>query len=146
MLKTIGGVVVGYLAMFILVFATFSAAYLAMGTDGAFQPGSYEVTTLWLVVSFVLSLVAAIAGGFVCNLIAPNSKAPIALAVVVLVLGILLAIPTLMGADPRPVTRDASVGNLEAMANARQPSWVAFLTPVIGAIGVMIGARRKPGA
>jgi ABC-type transport system involved in multi-copper enzyme maturation permease subunit len=145
MLKTVGGVIVGYLVMFFLVFILFSAAYLAMGANGAFQPGSYEVTPLWLVASFVLSLVVAIVGGFVCGRIAPNSKAPVALAGLVIVLGLLLAIPTLMATDTRPTTRDANVGNLEAMTNARQPSWVAFLNPVIGAIGVMIGARRKPG-
>jgi len=144
MLKTIGGVIVGYLVMFIVVFATFSGAYLAMGTDGAFKAGSYEVTPLWLGVSFVLSLIAAIAGGFVCAAIAKNPKATMALAGLVLILGILFAIPVLTASNEgRPQVREASVGNMEAMTNARQPGWVAVLNPIIGAIGVMLGARLK---
>jgi predicted membrane protein len=144
MLRIIGGVIAGYLTMFIVVFATFSGAYLAMGTNGAFQPGSYEVTPLWLGVSFVLSLIAAIAGGFVCAAIAKDPRAAMALAGLVLALGLLLAIPVLTASDTgRPQVREASVGNLEAMQNARQPGWVAVLNPIVGAIGAMLGARLK---
>ncbi|MEK7831056.1 MAG: hypothetical protein AAB401_08220 [Acidobacteriota bacterium] len=143
MLKTIGGVVVGYIVMFILVFAIFTTAYLAMGADGAFKTGSYEVSTLWLVLSFAVGLIAAIAGGFVCALIAPNSKAPLALAGLVIILGLLSAIPALMPNDTRPQVRTADVGNMEAMMNARQPVWVFLLNPLIGAVGVMLGSRMK---
>ena len=66
--RMIGGVVVGYLTMFVLVFGSFTAAYLAMGADVAFQTGTYEPSTLWLVVSWVLGFLAALAeaGGGVC--------------------------------------------------------------------------------
>ena len=63
MWRAILSVIAGYLAMFLFVFVSFSAAYLTMGTEGAFQPGSYEVSGLWLAVSFVLSLGAAVGGG-----------------------------------------------------------------------------------
>ena len=92
MLKNIGAVVAGYIVMFVLVFVTFSAAYLAMGAEGAFKTGSYEVTALWLAVSFVLSFIAALGGGFVCAAIAKNPKATLALAGLVLVLGLLLVL------------------------------------------------------
>lgn len=143
MLKTIGGVIVGYIAMFILVFAIFTIAYLALGANGAFKPGLYEVLPIWLVISFAVGLIAAIAGGFVCALIAPNSKAPLALAGLVIVLRLLSAIPVLTSNDTRPQLRVASVGNMEAMMNARQPAWVALLNPLIGAVGIMIGSRLK---
>ncbi len=143
MLKSVGGVIVGYIVMFILVFVLFSLAYMALGANGAFKPGTYDVSTLWLAISVVVGLVAAIVGGFICSLIAPNSKAPLALVVLVLVLGLLTAIPVLMSNDPRPNIRDASVGNLEAMMNARQPAWIALLNPLIGAVGVMLGSRMK---
>lgn len=29
------------------------------------------------------------------------------------------------------------------MQNARQPMWVALLNPLLGAIGVVVGARMK---
>ncbi|MBL8187143.1 MAG: hypothetical protein JNK38_04005 [Acidobacteria bacterium] len=143
MLKIIGGVVVGYIVMFILLFVIFSLAYLVLGANGSFKPGTYDVSTLWLAISVIVGLVAAIVGGFICSLIAPNSKAPLALVGLVLVLGLLGAIPALKGNDPRPNIRDASVGNLEAMMNARQPAWIALLNPLIGAVGVMLGSRVK---
>lgn len=143
MLKSVGGVIVGYIVMFILVFVLFSLAYLALGANGAFKPGTYDVSTQWLAISVIVSLVAAIVGGFICSLIAPNSKAPLALVGLVLLLGLLSAIPVLMSNDPRPNIRDASVGNMEAMMNARQPAWIALLNPLIGAVGVMLGSRMK---
>lgn len=144
MLKNIGAVVAGYIVMFVLVFVTFSAAYLAMGAEGAFKTGSYEVTALWLAVSFVLSFIAALGGGFVCAAIAQNPKATLALAGLVLVLGLLLAIPVLTSQDNgAPQIRDSSVGNLQAMQYAKQPAWVAVLNPILGAVGVMLGARLK---
>ena len=142
MLKTIGAVVGGYIAMFVVVFATFSLAFLAMGADGAFQSGTYDVTPVWLIVSFVLSFIAALIGGFVSVTISDDPKVPRALAVVVIVMGVITAIQ-IMTADPVVVTRSADVGNMEAMMNAKQPIWVALLNPIIGAIGVMVGARLK---
>lgn len=59
MWRSVVSVVVGYVVLSLVIFATFSAAYLAMGADAAFHPGSYVVSTLWLVVSFVLGFLAA---------------------------------------------------------------------------------------
>ena len=66
MLRAILSVIAGYFAMFMIVFLSFSAAYLALGVDGTFQPGTYEVRAVWLVISFVLGLLAAMAGGWLC--------------------------------------------------------------------------------
>lgn len=144
MVRMVVSVVVGYFAMFAVVFTMLTGAYLAMGADRAFHPGSYEVTGTWLVVWFVVSVVAALAGGFVCAAISSNPNAPISLAVVVLVLGGLSAIPALMPpAADKPKVREGDVGNFEAMSNARQPAWVSLATPVIGAAGALAGARLK---
>ena len=142
--RAIGGVIVGYLVMFVIVFSTFSVAFLAMGTDGAFQPGSYEVSMLWIVISIILGIAAAVAGGYVCALIARGAAPVKWLAGLVVILGILSAIPALMPPDPSlPTARDAALGNMEAMMNARTPAWIALLNPVIGAIGVMMGGRLR---
>lgn len=146
--RAIGGVVVGYVVMAGLVFVTFSLAYLAMGADRAFQPGKYEPTNLWLVASFVLGLLAAVVGGLVCAAIAKGGKAPTVLAGVVLVLGLLFAIPVITAslADQAKV-RESTVSNMEAMTIAVHPIWVALLNPFIGAAGTLWGAsfiRRKP--
>jgi len=60
------------------------------------------------------------------------------------VLGVLIAIPVLTGSlgEP-PATRPDTVGNLEAMQYARQPAWSSIASPILGAIGVLLGGRRK---
>jgi magnesium-transporting ATPase (P-type) len=144
MLRTISGVILGYIVMALLVFVLFSIAYVAMGPEGAFKPGFYDVTMLWLVVSIVLSIIAALAGGFACAAIAKHAKAPLVLAVLVLVLGLALAIPALKPAeDAPPLTRSGDVGNMQAMQNAEQPTWLSLVNPFIGALGVILGSRLR---
>jgi len=144
MLRIAGAIVLSYVVMFALVFVTFTLAYLAMGADGAFKPGTYEVSVLWLTASIVLGLVAAVAGGYVCAVVGRSAKAPLALAVVVLVIGFGLAFANSDAPDPdTPQVRDGAVGNFEAMQSARQPTWLTMVNPVIGAIGVLIGGRLR---
>jgi hypothetical protein len=143
MLRAVLGVILGYLTMAVLVFVLFTAAYFAMGADGAFQPGSYDVSTLWLGVSIVLGFVAAVVGGIVCAAISRLPKPPLVLAVVVLVLGILSAIPVLTTSPGDQEIRPGDVSNMDAMMKARQPVWTAFLNPVIGVVGVLTGARLR---
>ncbi len=145
MLKNIGSVILGYLVMFVVVFVGLTAAYLAMGADRAFKPGVYDVTGLWLAVMFAVSLGAAFAGGKVCALIAKNAKAVFGLAGLVLILGLLSAVPALTAAGAETKPRTGDVPNLEAMMKAKQPAWVALLLPVIGIAGVLVGGRMKPG-
>jgi hypothetical protein len=145
MLKIIGSVILGYVVMFVVVFAGLTAAYLAMGADRAFKPGVYDVTGMWLGVMFGGSIGAAFAGGKACALIAKNSKAVLGLAGLVLVLGLLSAIPALTASNAETKPRTGGVPNLEAMMNAKQPAWVALLLPVIGVAGVLVGGRMKPG-
>ena len=143
MLKKAVAVVVGYLTMLVVVFVTFTGLYLALGPDRAFQPGTYDPSGLWLTLSLTLSLVAAILGGLVCATIGNSSAAVRSLAILVVILGVIGAWPALdPGKDPRPSVRSADVPNMEAMMNARQPVWVALSLPLIGAVGVLIGAAR----
>lgn len=142
--RSILAVILGYVVMFLVVFLTFSGAYLAMGTDRAFQPGSYEPSTMWLVASFVLGFIAAVAGGCTCVWIAKKMTPAYALAALVIVLGLAMAGSMMMGPpDTRPTVRSGDVPNLEAMQNARQPLWVALVNPFLGAVGVLFGARLK---
>jgi hypothetical protein len=142
--RVILSVIVGYIAMTIVVFGGLTAAYLAMGSDRAFRPGVYDVTATWLVVMFAVSLVAAIAGGFVCALIAQRARASRGLAILVLVLGGLSAIPAFIAEDPGPRTGD--LDNLSAMQEAKQPIWTAIVLPIVGAVGVVVGGRLRGNA
>jgi hypothetical protein len=143
MLRATAGVIVGYLAMFLVVFVLLSGAFLALGVDRTFQPGTYDVTTLWLVVWFAVTALAGLAGGYVCAALSASRKAPVVLAGLVLLLGLAMAAPVLMAKPPEAnQMRGADVGNLEAMQYAREPVWVAIMNPVLGAAGAILGARR----
>lgn len=142
MARTIGGVVVGYIVMALMVFVVFSLAYLILGADGAFQPGSYAPSWMWILLSFVLSFLAAWVGGRVAMAIGRTPNAVISLAVVVIVLGAVFAIPVVRRTGG-PAPRTGTVGNMEAMQQAHMPVWVALLTPLVGAAGVIVGGRRR---
>ncbi len=147
MLRTIGGVILGFVTMAVIVFVSLTVAYLAMGADGAFKPGGYEVTSAWLVVMFFVSFAAAVAGGLVASLVGRNAKVVLGLAGLVFVLGLLSAIPSLAAAKGEPKVRTGQVSNSEAMMNAKQPPWVALLMPVIGVAGVLLAgdsAKARP--
>jgi hypothetical protein len=141
--RAIVSVVVGYVAMFAAIFLTFSGLYLALGQELSFQPGSYEPSVLWTVVSFALGAGAAILGGYVCARIARTATPPKVLAGVVLVIGLLSAVPVLMAAATPAEARTGEVGNLDAMMKAKQPAWVAVANPFVGLAGVLLGARLR---
>lgn len=144
MLRKIIGVVAGYIVMAALIFILFTTLYLILGAEGSFQPGNFHASTTWLVLSTILGLIAAVIGGLVCVIIAKDRKAAIWLAGLVLVLGIILAIPSLNipEAEMNKV-REGNVDNIEAMQNAKQPPIALILNPIIGAIGVIAGSKLK---
>jgi hypothetical protein len=143
MLRTIGGVVAGFAAYRVFILLTFSISFLLMGADRAFAPGSYQVTLLWIVMSLVLSFVAAVVGGKVCATIAKGSGAVMGLASVVLIVGVASAVLGLSASNNTSDVRPADLSTMEAMANVREPIWVALLMPWIGLGGVTIGGRGK---
>lgn len=141
-MRILGSVVLGYVVMAALVFGLFTVAYLAMGTGRAFQPGTYDVSALWAITSLILSFVAAFVGGIVCAAVGKVPKAPQVLAAVVLILGVVFAVPALR-APYETKERAADVGNLQAMQQAQQPKWVTVVTPLVGVAGVLAGGRRR---
>jgi|SRR5215813_3183234 len=144
MVRSILGVIVGYIVMFILQVAAFMTIYTVVGPDWSFKPASFEASTRWTVMQFAVLLVTSIIAGLVCALIARGRKAPVALAVVVLLLGIAAGAATISMKKNEPVqARTKDVPNIEAMQKARHPTWVIFLGPVIAAIGVVVGGKLK---
>ena len=136
------GVVLGYLAMFATVFITLTAAYFLLGMERTFQPGSYDVTLLWVVVMLTFSVVAAIIGGKVCRMISRKGSALLILATLVLVLGLTSAVASVL-ASRTPLERTGDVSNQEAMTKAQLPTWAAVLLPVLCTVGVGIGGKGK---
>jgi peptidoglycan biosynthesis protein MviN/MurJ (putative lipid II flippase) len=144
MLRSVLGVIVGYIVMFVLQVAAFMTIYTLMGPDWSFKTASYQASTRWTAMQFGVILVTTVIAGLICAAIARGGKAPLALAAVVLVLGLALAFAStaLRPADTHE-TRTGNVSNMEAMNKARHPAWVIFLGPFIGAVGVVIGGKLK---
>jgi len=142
--RKIIAVIIGYLVMFALQFATFMTVYTVMGADWSFKPRSYHASTQWTVMQFTVIFVTALVAGLVCALIARGGKAPLVLAVVALFIGFTLGAlhVATQPADTGEV-RSPSVPNMEAMTKARHPVWVIFAGPVIAALGIAIGGNLK---
>jgi hypothetical protein len=145
--RSILAVVVAYVVMFALAFLAFACAYLVLGSDVAFKPGLYEASATWIGIAFVINIVDAIIGGFICALIAKGGRAPLALTILVVVLGIVVAIADMnKGKANEGIVRTANTPQLEAVQKAYWPVWVPFAFPFTGAIGVLIGGRLKKGS
>jgi uncharacterized membrane protein len=142
MLKSILGVIVGYIVMAIFSFAAFSCAYIALGADRVFEAGSYDISTIWMVIMIVLSLVGGILGGLICIAISKSKKACVTFAVLVLAFGLIAAVMTKMKDHP-DTSRTGDVPMFLAISLAQTPAWLCFVNPVLGAAGVMLGARMK---
>jgi len=142
MLRKILGAIAGYIVLFIVIFATFSVAYLVMGANAAFTTGSYDVTMTWIIISFILGFIAAVVGGYAASVVGKSWGAVKILAGIVLVMGILTAI--LVAVAPKPTDgRPAGTANLEAMSKAQTPLWVCIINPLIGIAGVLVGGSLK---
>ena len=132
-------VVVGYIAMAISVMVLFSVAYMVIGAEGAFQPQSWDVTTTWIVISIVVSLGAAWLGGKLCRLVARNLVAPKYLIALIVVLGVATGIMAMTGGEVETI-RSSAPAVFEAAQSAREPVWITWLNPLLGAVGVAFGS------
>jgi hypothetical protein len=54
--RAVSSVVVGSIVIALLVFLTFSIAYLIRCPAGSYQPGTYDASTVWIGISVVLSV------------------------------------------------------------------------------------------
>jgi ABC-type antimicrobial peptide transport system permease subunit len=142
MLRVFGGVILGYIAMAILIAIVFTGVFLALGVERALQADSYEISTLWIAISLGISFGSAILGGYVCAAVSKSLRACQLLAVVVVILGVLLCLPAIQRREG-PNVRGGEVSSLEAMKLGVAPTWMHLLNPVLGAVGVLLGARIK---
>ncbi len=144
MARSIIAVIVSYITMFVLNFLGFVSLYMLIGQENAFKPRSYLASNRWIAISFAIIFVTAIIGGLICAAIAKGGKAPLALAIVVLVLGFLLAIPSVIKhKNNANLVRVGNVSSAEAARLAYWPVWTPFAFPIVGAIGVLIGGKLK---
>jgi hypothetical protein len=143
MLRPILGVIVSYAMSFLLWSALFLGAYALLGPERVFQPDSYEVSTLWLVLTGAITFCGAIAGCYLCAFMSRSNRACQVLAFVVFLIAIFLCIRAMRRDIDGLHVRAGEVTKLEAVDLAVSPTWMHLLNSVIGAAGVLLGARMK---
>ena len=150
MVRPITAVLVGYLVMAAWIMATLTLAWKLLGPSFAFHPGTTQVSLGWVAVTLPLSFgLGAVLGGFIAGSIARSreNKAVRALAVIVLVLGLVMAVKDLVsdpaGRDPAsdPVVVIEEMSAFEASSEAVRPTWYSFLIPFVGLAGILLGGR-----
>lgn len=143
MLKSIVGVVVGYVALFAVAFAAYTAAYFGLGADRAFEPGTYALSGIWIGLVIAITLISGLIGGLTCAAISKSRTAGLVFALIVFVLGFVFELPNIMKKDYTPVARTGDVSNLEAMGKAQPPGWLCLLNPFLAGAAVFMGTRMK---
>lgn len=144
MLRSIAAVVLGYIVLFVFVAASFSALYAATGPAFAWEPGTTHASLSWMTVAILLSFIAAILGGWMAGWIGRSWKTVVALAALVLVLGIVNAVAVRGVVRVLPEGRTAeSLSMSEAARYTNQPDWYNFVVPLIGVAGVLVGGRLR---
>lgn len=141
--RNIGVALLAYVVMFVGVFLLMTIAWMVIGADGAFAPGVWDISSTWIIASIFVGLVAAIPGGVIATRLGSGGQAVRILIGIVIVLGVASAIAA---SGTAPATRPDDVSMMDAVSNAVQPRWLAWLNPVLGVVGVLIGqakANRK---
>ena len=132
-MRNFGAAVLGYVAMFV-VSIVLSLILVFVVSEGAGMT----------VASIVVSLVAAVLGGVVCAKVATDNGGMWILIAAVLVIGLGMTFLSPMMAD---MAADvvAEAGMTDAMDASIEPTWLTWLSPVLRAAGVYIGARLVKG-
>ena len=139
LLKNILAAVFGYVVMFGVAFVLFSLMWLVLGAEGSFESGSWEVSGAWIGASIGLGAMVSMAGGFACSKLAASRQGVAILVALVIVVGIVSAMPDAAAVGVRP----DDVSMFDAMASAQLPTWILWLNPVIGVIAVLLGAKLE---
>lgn len=144
MLRNTLAVLAGYATMFLIVALGLTGAYFAMGADNAFKPGTYDITTIWLVTMEAIGLLAAALAGITCAKISKHSQRAVLSLIALAILLSAVNITTVALADtpaPEDSIRAQETSNWDAMIEAgnHMPLWVTLLDPIVGTVGLLIG-------
>ena len=142
MLKSIVGIIVGYLAMSVVAFCVYTAAYFGLGAEPAFEADSYALSGIWIGLVIAVTCIAGLIGGLTCAAISKSRTTGLVFALIVFVLSFVFELPNLMK-DHTPVARAGDVSNMEAMGKAQPPAWLCLFNPFLGGAAVFMGTRLK---
>lgn len=144
MVRSIIAVIVSYITMFVLNFLGFVGLYAIVGPGQAFRPRSYLASNRWIAMAFAIVLVSGIIAGLICAAIARGRKSTLALAVLILAVGLVMSIPAIKkGRENAGMVRVGDVPAMEAAEKAYWPVWAPFTFPFVSAIGALIGGKLK---
>jgi hypothetical protein len=142
MLKSIVGVVVGYLVMFFVAFAAYTAAYFGLGTDRIFETGTYAFSGMWIALVIAVTLISGFIGGLTCTAVSKSRAAGLVVALIAFVVSFAFELPNIMK-DNTPVVRAGDVSNLEVLEKGQPPPWLCILNPFLAGAAVLMGTRMK---
>lgn len=144
MVRSILAVVVSYITMFVLNFLAFVGLYTIVGPGQAFKPRLYLASNRWIAMAFAIVLVSGIIAALLCAAIARGRKSTLALAVIILAIGLMLAIPAVMKSRANAgMVRVGDVPAMEAAEKAYWPVWAPVTFPFVSAVGAVIGGKLK---
>jgi len=143
MLKSIIAIVASYALLLIVFMAVFTGCYFTLGPERVFKPDSYEISTLWLVLTLAGSFLVSILAGYVCAAISKSWRTCQVFALLVFVLTLLSCVSALKPNPDAPNVRAGEVAYLDALHLAVSPFWFHLVNPVLSGAAVLFGARRK---
>jgi hypothetical protein len=141
MLKSIVGIIVGYLVMAMIAFAAYTGAYLGLGVDRVFEPDTYALSGMWIGLVIAVTSIAGLIGGLTCAAISKSRTTGLVFALIVFVLSFVFELPNIMDHTAR--ARAGDVSNMEAMGKAQPPTWLCILNPFLAGAAVLVGTRMK---
>jgi hypothetical protein len=144
MLRSIVSIIVGYVVMCIWVMLAFSLALLA--PEFAYREGRCEASLAFAVYGLLMTCVGAAVGGYVAVAVLRRAtRWPLhVLAGLVLVLGLVHGVANEFR-DPPHVSAEevARMKPWERGSRAVEPTWFAFLVPVLGCASVLVGGTLR---
>lgn len=143
MLKSIVAIVVSYVVIFLLFFAVVAGLYVMLGSERVFQPDSYEISNLWLVLTIVLSFLAWMLGGWLCVAISKSLRTGQIFAVIVFVAAAIGCLLSLNREGEGPHVRASEVTFKDGLERTVTPRWFHFVNPVVTLAGALVGTRLK---
>ena len=146
LLRSSLAVVLTYVAMSLVIIASFASLWLGLGPDRLLMPGSFKGNLFFCITAPAITVVVGLLGGVMCAKIARGGRTPVlVLAGMVLVLGAITAAFILQKpfpSDPRPPGMTLQ----EMMEVGREPTWLAIFNPIGGALAVFAGGVLLAGS
>jgi hypothetical protein len=144
MFKSVLAIIVGYVAGNLVFFGIITGCFFLLGVERVFEPDSYEVSSAWLALTLIASLLGAVVAGYICLSISWSWRACQLLALIALMLTSISCIVQLRRINPdAPNIRAGDVDYFNAMKLGVPPRWFPFVNPIVSCMGVLVGARLK---